>query len=138
MKIDLKKLFMGFSLGVFSFLGVVFLLYKMYLPAMLSIVLAFLVARKIKVKRFWILLLVVIRLAVIVVFNFPQTTDFKLMYECALKFVNHDFSWNSTAYFMMWPYQSGFVVYEGLLLKLINNIYFLFSIWIILHIFTTC
>ena len=128
MKIDLKKLFMVFSLGVFSFLGMVFLLYKMYLPAIVVIVLAFLVSRKIKVKRFWILLLVVsflIRLAAIVVFNFPQTTDFKLMYECALKFVNHDFSWNSTAYFMMWPYQSGFVVYEGLLLKLINNIYFL-------------
>lgn len=125
---DLKKLFMGFSLGVFSFLGMVFLLYKMYLPAIVVIVLAFLVSRKIKVKRFWILLLVVsflIRLAAIVVFNFPQTTDFKLMYECALKFVNHDFSWNSTAYFMMWPYQSGFVVYEGLLLKLVNNIYFL-------------
>ena len=119
---------MGFSLGVFSFLGMVFLLYKMYLPAIVVIVLAFLVSRKIKVKRFWILLLVVsflIRLAAIVVFNFPQTTDFKLMYECALKFVNHDFSWNSTAYFMMWPYQSGFVVYEGLLLKLVNNIYFL-------------
>lgn len=128
MKIDLKKLFMGFSLGVFSFLGMVFLLYKMYLPAIVVIVLAFLVSRKIKVKRFWILLLVVsflIRLAAIVVFNFPQTTDFKLIYECALKFVNHDFSWNSTPYFMMWPYQSGFVVYEGLLLKLINNIYFL-------------
>ena len=128
MKIDLKKLFMGFSLGVFSFFGMVFLLYKMYLPAIVVIVLAFLVSRKIKVKRFWILLLVVsflIRLAAIVVFNFPQTTDFKLMYECALKFANHDFSWNSTAYFMMWPYQSGFVVYEGLLLKLINNIYFL-------------
>lgn len=128
MKIDLKKLFMGFSLVVFSFFGMVFLLYKMYLPAIVVIVLAFLVSRKIKVKRFWILLLVVsflIRLAAIVVFNFPQTTDFKLMYECALKFVNHDFSWNSTAYFMMWPYQSGFVVYEGLLLKLINNIYFL-------------
>lgn len=128
MKIDLKKLFMGFSLGVFSFLGMVFLLYKMYLPTIVVIVLAFLVSRKIKVKRFWILLLVasfLIRLAAIVVFNFPQTTDFKLMYECALKFVNHDFSWNSTAYFMMWPYQSGFVVYEGLLLKLINNIYFL-------------
>lgn len=128
MKIDLKKLFMGFSLGVFSFLGVVFLLYKMYLPAIVVIVLAFLVARKIKVKRFWLLLLVVsflIRLAAIVVFNFPQTTDFKLMYECALKFANHDFSWNSTPYFIMWPYQSGFVVYEGLLLKLINNIYFL-------------
>lgn len=128
MKIDLKKLFMGFSLGVFSFLGMVFLLYKMYLPAIVVVVLAFLVSRKIKVKRFWILLLVVsflIRLAAIVAFNFPQTTDFKLMYECALKFVNHDFSWNSTAYFMMWPYQSGFVVYEGLLLKLINNIYFL-------------
>ena len=125
---DLKKLFMGFSLGVFSFLGMVFLLYKMYLPAIVVIVLAFLVSRKIKVKRFWILLLVVsflIRLAAIVVFNFPQTTDFKLMYECALQFVNHDFSWNSSAYFMMWPYQSGFVVYEGLLLKLINNIYFL-------------
>lgn len=128
MKIDLKKLFMGFSLGVFGFLGMVFLIYKMYLPAIVVIVLAFLVSRKIKVKRFWILLLVVsflIRLAAIVVFNFPQTTDFKLMYECALKFVNHDFSWNSSAYFMMWPYQSGFVVYEGLLLKLINNIYFL-------------
>lgn len=128
MKIDLKKLFMGFSLGVFSFLGMVFLLYKMYLPAIVVIVLAFLVSRKIKVKRFWILLLMVsflIRLAAIVVFNFPQTTDFKLMYECALQFANQDFSWNSSAYFMMWPYQSGFVVYEGLLLKLINNIYFL-------------
>ena len=128
MKIDFKKLFMGFSLGVFSFLGMVFLLYKMYLPAIVVIVLAFLVSRKIKVKRFWLLLLVVsflIRLAAIVVFNFPQTTDFKLMYECALKFANHDFSWNSTPYFIMWPYQSGFVVYEGLLLKLINNIYFL-------------
>jgi len=128
MKIDLKKLFMGFGLGVFSFLGMVFLLYKMYLPAIVVIVLAFLVSRKIKVKRFWILLLVVsflIRLAAIVVFNFPQTTDFKLMYECALQFANQDFSWNSSAYFMMWPYQSGFVVYEGLLLKLINNIYFL-------------
>ena len=128
MKIDLKKLFMGFSLGVFGFLGMVFLIYKMYLPAIVVIVLAFLVSRKIKVKRFWLLLLVVsflIRLTAIVVFNFPQTTDFKLMYECALKFANHDFSWNSTPYFIMWPYQSGFVVYEGLLLKLINNIYFL-------------
>ena len=128
MKIDLKKSFMGFSLGVFSFLGVVFLIYKMYLPAIVVIVLAFLVSRKIKVKRFWLLLLVVsflIRLAAIVVFNFPQTTDFKLMYECVLKSANHDFSWNSTPYVIMWTYQSGFVVYEVFLLKLINNIYFL-------------
>ena len=55
--------------------------------------------------------------------NIPQVTDYYLINEAAMKFANNDFSFVNDSYFSMWPYQLGFTIYEGLIYKIIPNIW---------------
>ena len=55
--------------------------------------------------------------------NIPQVTDYYLINEAAMKFANNDISFVNDSYFSMWPYQLGFTLYEGLIYKIIPNIW---------------
>jgi hypothetical protein len=79
-------------------------------------------------KHFGIMLLIVsflIRLAVIIVANFPQVYDFKTLLEASEMFAKGDYSFNSWYHFSTWGYQTAFVIYQGVLLKLFNSVFIL-------------
>ena len=78
-----------------------------------------------KIKHFGIILFVVsfiIRLIFIIVANFPQVYDFKTLLEASEMFAKGDYSFNSWFHFATWGYQTAFVIYQGVLLKLFHSV----------------
>lgn len=81
-----------------------------------------------KIKYFGIILFVVsfiIRLIFIIVANFPQVYDFKTLLDASEMFAKGDYSFNSWFHFATWGYQTAFVIYQGVLLKLFHSIFIL-------------
>ena len=81
-----------------------------------------------KIKHFGIILFAVsfiIRLIFIIVANFPQVYDFKTLLEASEMFAKGDYSFNSWFHFATWGYQTAFVIYQGVLLKLFHSIFIL-------------
>ena len=124
----LDKLFMNISIIIPILLSLVFLISNNLLIGLLLIISIIYVIRKYKFKHFslyLILLAIIVRVVGIIVFNVPQTSDFKVLLEASQAFNLGDYSFSKTGYFTMWPYQTGFVLYEALMLKLINSEIFL-------------
>ena len=67
----------------------------------------------------------IIRLGVIVLVETPIISDFKMMYDAALEIVNGTDSYKSMSYFITWGYQMGHVLYQAVLLNIINSVFFL-------------
>ena len=63
-----------------------------------------------------------IRLIAIKLLNFPQTSDFKTLLEAAQDFKVGNYSFQNQIYFKLWAYQTGFVIYEGIILKIFNSV----------------
>ncbi|SHJ19817.1 ArnT family glycosyltransferase [Thermoclostridium caenicola] len=59
-----------------------------------------------------------IRFAYISIVKTPLESDFKLLYEAAVLFSQGDYSFSELVYFRDWAYQTGFVIYQGLVVKL--------------------
>lgn len=81
-----------------------------------------------KIKHFGIILFIVsfiIRLIFIIVANFPQVYDFKTLLDASEMFAKGDYSFNSWFHFATWGYQTAFVIYQGVLLKLFHSIFIL-------------
>ena len=81
-----------------------------------------------KIKHFGLILFIVsfvIRLIVIIVANFPQVYDFKTLLDASEMFAKGDLSFNTWYHFSTWGYQTAFVIYQGVLLKLFNSIFVL-------------
>jgi len=81
-----------------------------------------------KIKHFGLILFItsfLIRLIFIIIANFPQVYDFKTLLEASEMFAKGDYSFNTWFHFATWGYQTGFVIYQGLLLKLFNNVFIL-------------
>ena len=86
------------------------------------------VKRWIKENKFIIFLFLfsfIIRLGVIVLVETPIISDFKMMYDSALEIVNGTDSYKSMSYFITWGYQMGHVLYQAVLLNIINSVFFL-------------
>ena len=125
-KID--KFFMNVSLIIPVFLSVVFLISNNILLGLVLIISTIFIIKKYKGKHFVFYLLLIatlVRMAGIIIFNVPQTSDFAVLLEAARKFNLGDYSFSKSGYFAMWPYQTGFVLYEALMLKIINSEVFL-------------
>ncbi|AEY65357.1 membrane protein [Clostridium sp. BNL1100] len=87
----------------------------------------FLVIYRLKAdKRIFAILLFIMAFClkgfVAVRYNAIPQSDFKLIYNAAIKFAQGDFSFSNTKYFSLWSYQTGIVLYYGFLLKLGCNI----------------
>lgn len=84
-------------------------------------------AYKINLKKFWIwlvILAVLLRAVMVFVTKVPVESDFLVQFSAAQFFQKNDFSFANWSYFERWGYQAGLVVYEGLLLKIINSVVF--------------
>lgn len=124
----LDKFFMNISLIIPIFLSLAFLISNNLFLGLLLVISIIFIIKKYKGKHFVLYLLLVgliIRIAGIVIFNVPQTSDFAVLLEAARKFNLGDYSFSKSGYFAMWPYQTGFVLYEALMLKIINSEVFL-------------
>ncbi len=78
----------------------------------------------------------VIRIGVILWIDTPVISDFKTMLEASKELVNGTDAYKSMPYFITWGYQMGHVIYQAILLNIINSITFLKIINTIITSFT--
>ncbi|MDR1131173.1 MAG: glycosyltransferase family 39 protein, partial [Oscillospiraceae bacterium] len=62
-----------------------------------------------------------IRLVWILTADTVPQSDFALMYNAALRAAQGDFSFSADPYFVTWPYQMGFTLYQALVLRLTGS-----------------
>ena len=120
----LNNLFVYSSIIVFAFVLFLYLFTNNFIWFAIALGLSFFIARNDKIKKFGLLLFIisfVIRLVFIIVFNFPQVYDFATLLDASHMFSQGDYSFNQWFHFHTWGYQTGFVIYQGLLLKLFNS-----------------
>ena len=119
----LSKILTYLLIVLFTILLVLYLITNNIIALALSIILAIFISNR-KIKHFGILLVIVsflIRLIVIIVANFPQVYDFATLLEASKMFANGDYSFNTWYHFSTWGYQTAFVIYQGVLLKLFHS-----------------
>ena len=119
-----SDLFVYFSIIVFAFVLFFYLVTNNNLLLIVSLALSIFIARSEKIRRFGLLLFIVsflIRLIFIIVFTVPQVYDFATLLEASHMFSHGDYSFNTWWHFNTWGYQTGFVIYQGILLKLFNS-----------------
>lgn len=127
-KLSLKRIFYIFILFIFIIFLLTFLSEFHLLLGVLLIIGIIFIVEKFDIKHFTLYLVIIsflVRLASLFIFNVPQTSDFAVLLDAAKKFAINDYSFSKDAYFTMWAYQTGFVIYEGLILKLFSNTFFL-------------
>ena len=81
-----------------------------------------------KIKRFPIFIFIlslIIRLISIFLLKVEIVDDFKTMLDASKSLINGNLSFTKETYFLYFPYQIGHVLYQGLLLKIINSVLFL-------------
>lgn len=93
----------------------------------LFIVLLFIV-RKMKIKNYGIfifILALIIRLISVFYLKVNIVDDFKTMYDASRDLIAHNLDFLKSSYFKIFSYQLGHVLYQGVLLKIINSVLFL-------------
>lgn len=83
---------------------------------------------KFKIKKFEIFLFiisVITQFIAVLILDVPPYSDFEMMYDSAQLLKVGDLSYRDTTYYISWAYQSGFTLYQAILLKIIDSIYFL-------------
>ena len=136
----LDKLFMKISIIIPILLSLIFLMSNNLLIGIILILSIIYIIRKYQFKHFslyLILLAIIVRGVGIIIFNVPQTSDFKVLLEASRAFNLGDYSFSNTGYFKIWPYQTGFVLYEALMLKMVNSEIFLKGLNIFYEVFLT-
>lgn len=78
-----------------------------------------------KIIIFLFLFAFVIRIGVILWIDTPVISDFKTMLDASKELVNGTDAYKSMPYFICWGYQMGHVIYQTILLNIINSITFL-------------
>ncbi len=78
-----------------------------------------------KIIIFLFLFAFVIRIGVILWIDTPVISDFKTMLDASKELVNGTDAYKSMPYFICWGYQMGHVIYQAILLNIINSITFL-------------
>ncbi len=74
----------------------------------------------------WLLLLAfLLRVFWVFTLNPPIISDFNTMYQAAESLVQGDASFSQSNYFIVWAYQTPFVLWEAALLRLCNHVVFL-------------
>ena len=127
----MKKIIYLCELLLFVFFLTLLIFLKSKLSLILGIpliVLIYLISKKIKIKHFSIFIFLVallIRLISVFYFKIEIADDFKTMLEASKLMISGNLSFVKNPYFLMFPYQLGHVIYQALLLKVINSIVFL-------------
>lgn len=124
----LSTIFMYLTIVVFSIISLIFLIKNNIFISIIAFLVVIYISLKNNIKYFPILLFItslILRIFMILIFNFPQVSDFKTLLDASYLFTNNDFSFQNQQYFTMWGYQTGFVIYQGLILKLFNSVFIL-------------
>jgi len=127
--------------GMVLFLGTVFFFAVLYF-----IMLKFCntnIKNIVKAKRIYLIIIFsatfLLRFIFILYVKTPQYSDFKLMFDAAVKLARGDLSFAEMLYFKYWGYQTPFVVYMAIIVKFFGpNIYILKVINCILMGITNC
>lgn len=120
----LFKLFLYFSIVVFSIIAIIFTVKSYILLAIMSYLIVIFISFKINIKKFPLILFIIsllIRLILIKIINYSSFDDYKTLIEASWKFAKGDYSFNTSTYFSMWGYQTGLVIYQGIILKIFNS-----------------
>ena len=91
-------------------------------------ILLYYLIRKINIKHYSIFLFIIallIRVISIIYLKVEITDDFKMMLEASKSLIKGDLSFTNLWYFKTFSYQLGHVLYQALLLKIINKVFFL-------------
>ena len=91
-------------------------------------ILLYYLIRKINIKHYSIFLFIIallIRLISIIYLKAEVTDDFKMMLEASKSLVKGDLLFTNLWYFKTFSYQLGHVLYQALLLKIVNKVFFL-------------
>ncbi|MCQ5129945.1 glycosyltransferase family 39 protein [Butyricicoccus faecihominis] len=84
----------------------------------------FYACRKWEIPHFTLFLLgggVLLRVCIVLLLRPPIESDFSALYAAASQAAAGDFSFQTQPYFSMWAYQSGFVAWQSLFLRLWND-----------------
>ena len=103
------------------------------------IVVIYFFIKKVKIKHFGIfifLVALIVRIISVIVLKVDICDDFKTMYMASRDLINGNLSFLKNSYFVYFSYQLGHVVYQALLLKIINSVMFLKIINCIITSFT--
>lgn len=124
----LSNLFVYLSIVLFAFVLFLYLIFNNFIYIVLALFIALFISRSSKIKHFGLILFFtsfVIRLVFVIVADFPQVYDFETLLEASKMFAVGDFSFNKWWHFYTWGYQTGFVIYQGVLLKLFHSVFLL-------------
>lgn len=122
----LANLFMYLAIVVFSLITLIFLIQNNILISILAYLVVIYISLKNNIKKFPLILFFtsfIIRLAMILIFDFAPVSDFETLLNASKDFANGDFSFQNDPYFTTWGYQTGFVIYEGIVLKIFNSVF---------------
>ena len=103
------------------------------------IVVIYFFIKNVKIKHFGIFIFLVallVRIISVLVLKVDICDDFKTMYMASRDLINGNLSFLKNSYFVYFSYQLGHVVYQALLLKIINSVMFLKIINCIITSFT--
>ena len=123
----MKKLIKLFEYILFILFIILFIFTKQKYTILLALPVLFLciyLSKRID-KHFIIILFILsllIKVITIIYLKVPIVDDFKTMYDASLKLINNDLSFLNTFYFSTFSYQLGHVLYQALLLKIINSV----------------
>ncbi len=124
----MKKLIKFAEYILFLMFLVLILFTKQKLAIFLTIpliVILFFYYKKTKIKNYPLFLFIVaflIRLISILVLKVEITDDFKTMYDASINLIKGNISFMNGFYFQTYPFQLGLVLFQALLLKIINSI----------------
>ena len=118
----LSRVFIYISIIIFFLVFLLYLCTNSFIYFIVLLILSIFLSKKL--KHFGLFLLLIsffVRLLFILIFKFPQLDDFSTLLEASHMFSHGDYSFSSWFHFHTWGYQTGFVIYQGILLKLFNS-----------------
>lgn len=116
------------------FVGILILLFMystnrliLLLPIPIFIAFSFILQKLVKKnKLFYIMLFIIafsIRLIVLLLLDIQPFSDFKTLLNASENLANGTNILNESSYFIDWAYQTGFVLYQTLILKIFNSVF---------------
>lgn len=123
----MKKLINYSSLIMFIIIILILSIKSVLLLSLGSVIMIyFLSKKKIKKPYIWLFIIsLIIRLAGILIINYEQVYDFKILLDASKTLANNDYSFNQWGHMRMWGYQTGFVIYQAIILKMFNSVFVL-------------
>lgn len=120
----LSKIFVYASIVIFTLIALLFFIKNNIFLMLLFFSIVIIISLKENIKKFPLILFItslLIRLILIFIINFPPVADYETMLNAAQMFAKGDYSFSEWEYFSTWGYQTGFVIYQGLVLMIFKN-----------------